>query len=371
MIAPIQSAFRILHYLDLSEEQQNILEALPFEGDHLLCGSPGSGKSVIAAHRAAMLSLTGVPTTLICRSNLLRQHMEPAALALGPKVKVATVHSWLGSWYRSVVGGRPPTRTPGGFDIDWPALLTEVMAVAEFPEPEALVVDEGQDLPVEFYRLCRLMGARTTVLADEYQTITDSRSTTTEIRNILAAKETRLTGNHRTTRQIARLAEHFRLGGPEPVLPSREGPIPLMARYRSFAALATELRDHARHHPERSIGVVVRYRDLQMRLLEAFERAGVPTQAYVGSGQGRYRDIDVGRPGVHLVTRASVKGLEFDSLFVPDCHRDTADPTDPDQRMLYYVLATRARHELRLGFAGERPPPHLNDIPGALYHPRP
>ncbi|WP_394329381.1 ATP-binding domain-containing protein, partial [Nocardiopsis sp. CNR-923] len=129
--------------------------------------------------------------------------------------------------------------------------------------------------------------------------------------------------------------------------------------------------EHVRLHPNRTIGVVVRYRELQMRLLEVFERAKVPVQAYVGSGQGRYRDIDPDRPGVHLVTRASVKGLEFDTVFVPDCHRDTADPADPDQTMMYYVLTTRARHELRLGFAGDRPPAHLDAVPRELYRPRP
>lgn len=371
MTATVNDPLQVLRYLDLSDEQQRALDALPFDGNHLVSGPPGSGKSVLAAHRVAMLALTGTPSTLLCRSNLLRQHVAPAAAELGAEAHVATVHSWVGQWYARAVGGRPPTRTPGGFDIDWPALLAEVVVATDLPAPEALVVDEGQDLPVEFYRLCRLAGARMTVLADEYQTITESRSTTTEIRNVLGAKEVHLSENHRTTRPIAKLAEHFRLGGPTPVLPQREGPTPLIARYRAFAELTTELREHVRRHPERSIGVVVRLRELQMRLLEAFERARVPVQAYVGTGQGRYRDIDAIRPGVHLVTRASVKGLEFDTVFIPDCHRDTADPSDPDQRMMYYVLTTRARHELRLGFAGDRPPPHLDGLPRDLYQPRP
>ncbi|WP_017582921.1 AAA family ATPase [Nocardiopsis valliformis] len=371
MNTAVNNSLRVLRYLDLSEEQQRVLDTLPFDGNHLVCGPAGSGKSVLAAHRSAMLALTDTPSTLLCRSNLLRQHVEPTATELGPQVRVATVHSWVGSWYARAVGSRPPTRTPGGFDIDWPALLTEAMGVTELPAPEALVVDEGQDLPVEFYRLCRLAGARVTVLADEYQTITESRSTTAEIRNILAAAEIHLSENQRTTRPIAELAEHFHLGEPAPALPQREGPTPIMARYRAFTELTTELRAHVRHHPERSIGVVVRFRELQMRLLEAFERAGVPVQAYVGTGQGRYRNIDASRPGVHLVTRASVKGLEFDTVFVPDCHRDTADPSDPDQRMMYYVLCTRARHELRLGFAGDRPPAHLDAVPRDLYQPQP
>ncbi|OLT29172.1 hypothetical protein BJF83_00765 [Nocardiopsis sp. CNR-923] len=266
----------VLRYLDLSSGQQEVLHDLPFDGNHVVSGPPGSGKSVIAVHRAAMLALTGAPATLLCRSNLLRQHVARATCELGPDVKVATVHSWLRSWYERAVGGRPPTHTPGGFDFDWPALLTEAMGAGELPSIGALVVDEGQDLPVGFYRLCRLAGARVTVLADEYQTITESRSTTDEIRRVLAAEEVRLAENHRTSRPIADLAEHFRLGGADPLLPERDGPLPVMARYRTFSELTTELREHVRLHPNRTIGVVVRYRELQMRLLEVFERAKVP-----------------------------------------------------------------------------------------------
>ncbi|MFD6949114.1 hypothetical protein A6A08_07060 [Nocardiopsis sp. TSRI0078] len=362
---------RALRYLDLSPEQQHVLDELPFEGNHLVCGPAGSGKSVLAAHRAAMVALTGTPTTLISRSNLLRQHVGPAAVELGPEVAVRTFHSWLGSWYLGATGTQLPTFTPGGFDVDWAALFSQVMEKADLPDPGALVVDEGQDLPVGFYRLCRLTNAQVTVLADEYQTITESRSTTDEIRTALAAQEVQLSGNHRTTRPIAALAEHFRLGDPKPRLPERPGALPVLSRYRRFAELTTEIRDHVRKHPERSVGVVVRSREFQMQLLEALERARVPVQAYTGNGWGRYRNIDASRPGVRLVTRASVKGLEFDTVIVPDCHRDTADSGDPDQQMMYYVLVTRARHELRLGFGGDHPPPHLEGVPRHLFQPRP
>lgn len=361
----------VLRYLGLSAEQQRFLDETPFDGNHLVCGPPGSGKSVLAAHRAAMIALTGTPTTLISRSNLLRQHAGPAAVELGPEVVVRTFHSWLGSWYSRMTGALPPAFTPGGFDIDWAALLARVMEEADPPDPGALVVDEGQDLPVGFYRLCRLANARVTVLADECQTITESRSTAGEIRTALAAEEVRMSGNHRNTRPIAELAEHFRLGGPAPRLPHRPGPLPVLAGYRAFTDLTTEIREHVRAHPARSVGVVVRFRELQLRLLEALERAKVPVQAYTGDGSGRYRDVDAHSPGVHLLTRASVKGLEFDTVIVPDCHHDTADGDDPDQRMMYYVLVTRARYGLHLGFGGDRPPPHLDDVPRGLFRPRP
>ncbi|MFJ9242937.1 sigma-70 family RNA polymerase sigma factor [Streptomyces sp. NPDC101776] len=45
-------------------------------------------------------------------------------------------------------------------------------------------------------------------------------------------------------------------------------------------------------------------------------------------------------------------------VVIPDTHRDAAvDPTSAALRMTYYVLATRARHELHLAYEGDTEPP--------------
>ncbi|WP_433454046.1 hypothetical protein ACQPXS_38440 [Streptomyces sp. CA-142005] len=48
---------------------------------------------------------------------------------------------------------------------------------------------------------------------------------------------------------------------------------------------------------------------------------------------------------------------------IPDTHTDAAvDPSSAALRMTYYVLATRARHELHLAYEGETEPPLLAQI---------
>jgi hypothetical protein len=90
-----------------------------------------------------------------------------------------------------------------------------------------LVIDEGQDLPLDFYRLCRLIGARTTVFADEYQRITDTQSTLAEIGTVLTdPKRYDLTATQRRTRQVADLSARFHVGRTRPRPPDREGPVP-------------------------------------------------------------------------------------------------------------------------------------------------
>ncbi|WP_307783834.1 AAA family ATPase [Streptomyces spinoverrucosus] len=207
-------------YLDLTQEQRSCLDDLPLDGNHLISGPPGSGKSLLAAQRAVMLALTGTPVVLLTYSNLLHQSLAGAVHVLGPvdrSVRVRTVHAWLAEWY----GGKPPGGPDGWFD--WPALYERAAATAP-PPGLTLVVDEGQDLPPEFYRLCRLLGARTMVYADECQSLTDTNSTLAEIAERLGhCARHELDGNHRNTRQIASFAAHFHTGAGMPPIPERDG----------------------------------------------------------------------------------------------------------------------------------------------------
>ncbi|MGW3127536.1 AAA family ATPase [Streptomyces sp. NPDC001123] len=351
-----------LTYLDLSEEQQDLLRDLPFEGNHLVTGPPGSGKSLLAAQRADLLALTGVRVHLLTRSNLLRQ-----TLSVHGDVEVSTVHAWIHAWHRARTGEPAPGAAEDWFD--WRELFA-LAAVEEPAEPYALVVDEGQDLPRPFYRLCLLLGASVTVFADECQRITDTQSTLDEIGTGLGdCARYELTQQHRTTRPIAALADRFHTGPSTPLLPSRPGHVPRLWRYADHRALVSQLVAHAERHPQRTIGVILRTTRQQLALHEHLERTapGLRSQVYVGTAaEGRHRTLDLRRPGIRVISRASAKGLEFDSVFVPDTHTDTGDPSAAALRMTYYVLLTRAREEVHLGYEGDREPPPVAGIPGGL-----
>ncbi|MFE3180119.1 AAA family ATPase [Streptomyces violascens] len=351
-----------LTYLDLSEEQQDLLRDLPFEGHHLVTGPPGSGKSVLAAQRAGLLALTGVRVHLLTRSNLLRQ-----TLAAHGDVEISTVHAWVHAWHRARTGEGAPQAAEDWFD--WSELFA-LAAVEEPAEPFAVVVDEGQDLPRSFYRLCRLLGVPVTVFADECQRITDTQSTLDEISTALRdCARHELTTGHRTTRPVAALAARFHTGATPPPPPSRTGPVPRLWRYADQRALVAQLVAHAEQHPQRTIGVVLRTTRQQLALHEHLERAAprLRSQVYVGAAaEGRHRTLDLSRPGIRVISRASAKGLEFDSVFVPDVHTDSGDPGAAALRMTYYVLLTRAREEVHLGYEGDREPPPVAGIPADL-----
>ncbi len=351
-----------LTYLDLTSEQRASLDGLPFDGNHLVSGPPGSGKSLLAAQRAVMLALTGTPVTLLTRSNLLRQSLASMVHALGPQdrsVRVATAHSWLTGWY----GDKAP-RSPDGW-YDWHALFERAADTGPVPGL-TLVVDEGQDLPPEFYLLCRILGARTTVYADECQRLTDTNSTLAEVaRNLGRCDRHELDGNHRNTEQIASFAAHFHTGTGTPVLPEGQGPLPRLHRFHERGA-ADLLALLAERHPRDSIGVIAGSKHTQFSLLGSLSRRAprLKPQLYTSEAKGgQYRNLDLGRPGIVIVHRASAKGLGFDTVVIPDTHTDAAvDPTSAALRMTYYVLATRARREIHLGYEGDAEPPLLAQV---------
>ncbi|MEU2398384.1 AAA family ATPase [Streptomyces pseudogriseolus] len=348
-------------YLDLAPAQRYALDGLPFDGNHLVSGPPGSGKSVLVAQRAVTLALTGTPVVVLTYSNLLRQSLKASVHALGPadrSIRVMTAHRWLTEWY----GATPPGN--GGW-YDWEALWNRAAEASPTTGP-VLVVDEGQDLPPEFYLLCRMIKARMTVFADECQRLTDTNSTLDEIsRNLGRHTRHELDGNHRNTDQIAEFAAQFHTGKATPALPGRQGPAPRLHRFHERGA-ADLLILLAQSQPRKTIGVIAATKHMQFSLLGSIQNRAprVKPQLYTSESRGNlYRNLDLARPGIVIVHRASAKGLSFDIVVIPDTHQDAAtDPTSAGLRMSYYVMATRARHELHLGYEGDTEPPLLAQL---------
>ncbi len=352
---------------DLTPAQRLCLDGLPLSGHHVVSGPPGSGKSLLAAHRAVHLALTGHPTVLLSRSRLLSQLLnnilKDLAIPAAP-VEAATVHAWINRRF-----GSDAPRTADGW-FDWTTLIHRAAATFDADDPGAphLVVDEGQDLSPNFYGLARLSAASVTVFADECQRLTETNSTLDEITTFLgrATGRTEIGGNHRTTREIASLAEFFRTGSARPELPTLGGSRPVVRRFSGTKEISEAIATLSLRNPRDRVGVIVGSLRTGADLLRRLERANLPAEPQLYSSAanaGRYRDLDLVRPGVVVVHRESAKGLEFDTVVIADTEIDAAtDPTSAALRMAYYVMITRARQRLVLGWQGSRLPAHLEGL---------
>ncbi|MBU3865640.1 DNA helicase [Streptomyces sp. 4503] len=359
---------RIPSLLDLETEQHAVVD-LPFHGSHVITGAPGSGKTVMAVYRAWALATAGRDVTLLTRSQPLRQYLAQMAPDLTEALRVTTYHSWVRGFWRGRFETDPPQADDEGWCYDWTDMQRD--CVLEGVRPTAhLVIDEGQNLPVGFYRLCRVLGVGVTVFADENQRIGDEESSVSEICRYLGvqADPLALRENRRNSREIAMLASEFRTKNREETLvPTRAGRIPTILKVPSLGYLLTGISRYFSAHPERSIGIVCRSTRLVRDVQSQLARLGLAkhTQAYV-YGDPHRNTVDFTSQPIRIVSTATMKGLEFDSVFVPDLDAYTEDPTSVEARLRLLVLCTRAREDLHFAHRGPHEPAILSNIPESL-----
>ncbi|MGW7424891.1 AAA family ATPase [Streptomyces sp. NPDC054813] len=359
---------KIPSLLDLNTEQRAVVD-LPFHGSHVVTGAPGTGKTMMAVYRAWALTVAGRDVVLFTHSNLLHQYLAQLAPDLTEGLNVTTYHRWFREFWHKRFRTDPPLGGDDAFGYDWVGIQRE--CVRQRVRSNAhLVIDEGQNLPVAFYQLCHILGVGVTVFADENQRIGDDDSSLSEMRRFLGAPAVPLVlrENRRCSREIAILASEFRKESRDTMpLPKRVGPTPTVLKVPSVEFLLARVSQCFKAHPERSIGIICRstrlLRDVQSRLTHL--GLAKYTQAYVHDD--RYRNtINFSTRPIRIVTTASMKGLEFDSVFVPDLDAYAEDPTSVDARLRLFVLCTRAREDLHFAYRGPEEPTVLSNIPESL-----
>ena len=272
---------------------------------------------------------------------------------------------------REALDGRPvdedtPQALSGTLDVeDLPVLLYLASRAggAAGKRIAHLVVDEAEDVSLfELSVLGRqLAGRSVTVAGDESQQTFSSYAGWPQALEALGVEQpgtVRLETTYRCPRPVAELARRI-LGPLAPAAPPRAGrdgaPVsrfdfPTEAHAHLF--LAGAIRDLVEREPRASVAVVAHAPEVARsihRLLEDLPAARL-------SLDGRFTFA----PGVDLTDVASVKGLEFDYVVVPDASA-RAYPDDPEARRRLHVAVTRAAHQLWIAAPGT-PSPLLSGL---------
>lgn len=394
---------------ELDKDQAAIYNGAPPEGTVLIVGPPGTGKSVIAFHRAHMLQQLKRDPRVIMYNKVLRRYTSSRG-SVASDVEVSTLHSWAGGWWSGLLRrrfARLPTVDRDGYALDWAAIQVHAVEQASSQGGAQvvnwghLVIDEGQDFPPSMYACLQLTmnvanasGASpklaVTVLADENQRLTPSKnSTINEIRqnlglhagdrNVFSLKK-----NYRNTRQVADFAKCFYVGLPtgKPDAPSRTGDLPAVSvvaadTHKKFlTACAEKIAKYARLRRTEEIAVLVMREAVRgpmlNRLKARLEGEKVAIQSYSSSDE-EFKDADAltfDKPGhITVLNAASAKGLEFDAVFVIDPGSlMSAGSADINARMTLYVLCSRARSFLNVMLlADDNAEKLLQWVPDTLY----
>jgi len=362
---------------DMSQEQMNVYLTAPMTGSILVSGPPGTGKTVIAFQRAKAAFDMSQKVKVIMYNKVLKFFTENVA---EDDFDVRTFHSWVYVWWKSACyPQQPPVESDDKWQHDWPKMWSVLGTRQERGTLKLnrlnwghLIIDEGQDFAPKMYtffeNVRKIFFEDTaerekpaiTVFADENQRLTERNSTIDQIRGALGIsrddgkRNYYLTKNYRNTRQVAELAAHFYAGLPTgiPKLPDKKGEMPKLVFGNSLTKFVDYIVRYIKSHDNEEIGVIVQSDRMRRQIHEAlqsrltgFGRIKLQTYSYKEN-----LGLEFDQPGtVTLLNKQSCKGLEFDSVFLPELQQITMTPSEIDTfKMEMYVMIARARKNVYL-----------------------
>lgn len=344
---------------ELSKEQESARD-LPSEGMHLIIGGPGTGKTVLTLLRAKRHQRDREGYVFLVFNHLLDR---AGGQLSGAGLKSRTWIAWFLETFEEIAGHSVPREdaTDNGYrEIDWYGVE---QIVQDLPEGDDgghpfLVIDEGQDMPPQFYHALVALGFdRFFVAADQNQQITEKNSSRREIEDCLAIDTDaviELKRNHRNRHHVARLAREFYTGdpaSPPPEIPPVDrGPIPLLYRYdeSGLNKVARAIVRFADRDPRQLIGIIAPKNTVRQRYVQALRSVDVQLDNERPSiatfwGEGRHQ-VRFDQGGILVINAQACKGLEFDTVVLADIDEHYHRRDDPDvARRLFYVMVARAR----------------------------
>ena len=353
---------------DLTKGQEAAL-ARPVSGRHLILGGPGTGKTVLLLLRAMRLHSQGEPYVFLVYNHMLHEASKQQA---GAGLRSKTYMAWYLATYKRIIGKPAPrlNRPNNRFQpIDWEAAAVGARAFASSrvrnkraqTKRACLLIDEGQDMPPEFYSSLLDMGFRDMyVAADPNQRIQEPSSNRADLEKVLSidsAEVLELMDNLRNNFGIARLALAFYTGdrsSPPPRSPrrGRETVTPALLTYApetgGRAEIARRLVGICMEHRSMLMGILTpnnRVRESYLaELLKAAARNGKAPLKISTYAHRQNVDVRYDQGGIVVINAQSCKGLDFDVVVLADIDEHIVRRSDLDAvRRLFYVMVSRAR----------------------------
>ena len=365
--------FRLPGVEDLNKDQDRVLR-LPEDGQFLIVGGPGTGKSVVALLRAMKFS-DGNDCIFLTYNRVLSSATNQLAQGLNSNTLISFFNEELRAILKPIKNELIQDKDNNkeqiqncnsilikNFGYDYKK-IDKFLQDNDFEPTETtrhLIIDEGQDMPPGYYeRLIDFGYENFFIVADQNQQLEANENSSREDLTIVLGLEVKgvieLVQNYRNSHPIALVAQHFFTdkSSPKPELPEVSKAAlgtPILYEYKDFHQCIKFILREADRDLTNLIGVVVAKTtilDICKRELEGVEIELDNEKPKIQSYKtGQAVEIDFGEGGVVVLNAGSIKGLEFDVVFVMLNGFEIYNNNEDSMRKKLYVMSSRAIKKL-------------------------
>lgn len=348
--------FKLPGVQELNKDQDKVLR-LPEDGQFLIVGGPGTGKSVVALLRALKYHEKNDYQFLVYNHVLNSATNQLIDIRLNS----STLKAWFYSIFYQLTNEYVPQVKE--YTPNYDEIIKKFQSMDIKTKTLHLIIDEGQDMPPKFYEALMYTGVENFfIVADQNQQITKEHSSRQELTNQLGldTKDViELNENYRNSNPIAMFAQYFFTdpSSPKPNLPpesKRSFGIPILYEYSDIDENIIFILRQADSDPRNLIAIItatdaqreIYYERLQTKDINLDNpRSGIST--YSNKSKASV-DIDFSIGGIVVLNDTSVKGLEFDIVFIViDGFKIYNNDTD-SMKKRFYVMSSRAIKKLVL-----------------------
>jgi DNA helicase IV len=348
---------------------QTVIKNAPVDTNYVVDGGPGSGKTLLALNRSEKINQLGQKTynrrpdlLFIVYNKALRDFIIGQAKQIGLYEKnVKTYHAWLWGIYQAKLNTNYPQY--GAFKPKWDEVKTDLLQWHNQDNfgYDHVILDEAQDLPFELIEIFNSISKNVTVFMDPQQKIDSDESFRPDRVANLICKDPRnhvfyLNENHRNSQAITDLAMKFCPDGSlPPISVNRDGKKPVL-HMTNGNNYASHIVKYFSEHPDEIIGVILPTKAKKDDYFGVFSNLTDKAEVFISSSELRSRGktlkFDMHHPGIKVLTVTLCKGLEFDSVFIPEI--DNAHWFNEDQKKINQAMVaiTRAKGSLFLQASG-------------------
>lgn len=243
-----------------------------------------------------------------------------------------------------------PTVPGNNYDYRWDLIESWTAGIGKVIDH--LIIDETQDFPVELLKLLARLSRSVSVFADPDQAI----FLNTQAEDLTAIfgvpNPYTLTKNYRNPISIERASRCFApdIGAGYLEGAFRDGPLPSVIRANNYNAINKRIIDYASENRGETIGVILSSKAVNASVKGLQNDKGVSVEYFKSRSN---TEIDITSPGIKVLSFGVMKGLEFDTVIIPDTDRVFKRSMDENKDMRrMYVAMSRASEKLLLMHQG-------------------